>query len=219
MLDWSTDFSTNAEWAQNMGVPTGIPGITTYGGWMIPGFPDQITTAANAPGSLGRGFRHWTGPGVNNNSGSIWISPWGGQRRGEFWAQWKQRYQAGLTFDNYHKLLYSAAPTVIPEFVGGGRAVNIWTVAGSNHNATSTCGWTTIGAKGAWFTIAVHIKTDTTRANGVGEIWLNGTRCLNERAVNYSGGTWDGFAVMENMGTRGGTGTLYVDVDDFQVWH
>lgn len=216
-LIYVTEFDTPDEWDQTMGAP-GIPGVYKHGDWMMPGYPEQITIAACEPGAPGRGQRHWTGPGVNAGSGGLRIEPFSGQRRGEFWINLRMRYQPGLKFSQYHKVMYFAVASpqaAIAQFLGSG--VNIWSNAAGNHNASSSGGFGSVNPYD-WFDFLVHLKTDTNGADGIGEISLDGDQVLNERAVNYGGATWDGFASQENMSDRAGTDAMYVDVSSVRVW-
>jgi hypothetical protein len=239
-LLWKTDFNRGGEWDYTKyvnGLPLNLPGVPagqgfamfTYGGWHTSGHPngEEVTAAANAPGSAGQGQRHWVCPGVNCNSGSLSVQF---PATGELWIRMKVRYQAGPWFVNgaplYHKLLYGhGSSSTIPEFVGA-NCFNIWTAAGSNHNRSCTGGWSLSqggpNGSGQWFTLTVHLKTDTNRADGVGEAWINvgngDVRVLNERAINYGGVRFADFATLENMDTVVGTGDKYVDLDDLEIW-
>lgn len=200
---------------------------------------DSIITAASRSGAGGdRGHRHTLGYGTNQNGGSINIQ-WGGSTAAgalEFWLQWWARYADGLrptgTKWSYEKTVECNDPGPVRVTVG-------WTQQGNGQfgatpyqpqvTYTSSAVWGDIApsgiADGTWHKYQVHLKANSTTgagADGVFEMWLDGTQQANLTNVQYSsapgsfnGWYYLGYSInMSVVSTATPSSALYIDFDD-----
>ncbi len=90
---------------------------------------------------------------------------------------------------------------------GGGSTARTWATM---YGGTGT-------SDGAWACFEVHLKTDTNGTNGVIEAWHNGTKIMNESAINFGMDTFRFFSVGDNERYAGNGGVVFVSYDDFKI--
>jgi len=201
------------EWTQGGGKDP-LPAddaIKHWGDWTTGGQGDQITAAANRPGSPGNGFRHYRGSGGNSNGGGLKItlpSP-----VTEIWVRYYMRYSSGFTWigglPRYTKELYwnvGGNNILIFGHQGGGWGLNSRGVL----NVPSSSWWLDTPA-GQWHLFEYHVN----QAEGVVELWINGTRVLSRGGLDLGNVPWNHFALGENQADVAHGG--YTDYDDIAV--
>lgn len=229
-LIWQTTFDCS-DWNQSMGIHDAAvcgagDGLTGWGGWTTAGHRngDEIVAAANNPsGGGGKGFRHWRGDGTNVNGGSVRVvlpNP-----VTDMWIRFYMRYQAGFRFSPliYTKDLYVNVGSVSTFAVGfhGSDRFGISTISPS-RNIDGSPGWTSVNggasADGNWHCYETHVKMNTSAANGVAEVWVDGQAGPSARDVDFGRSAgWSYFALGENQSTVTNGGDRYTDYDDVAV--
>jgi len=202
-------------------------GIGGYGAWTTAaGSEDQITAAAAYPGGTGKGFRHWRGPGGNNNGGGVsieWPTP-----QKEIWIRWYMRYEAGFSFEalNYTKDLYVNVGGPNPVYTMGFHWADQWGVAAVNPVGGAyygDVGWQSLmpggQSDGAWHCYEAHTKVDTNGADGIAESWIDGALMHSHVNVDWgTAGDWVHMTVGENQATvDNGGADMYTDFDEIVV--
>lgn len=207
------------EWVQNTGDPCAAnDAIGAYGGWTTQnGDRDQITAAANNPLGQGRGFRHYRGPGGNNNGGSILITI---PPTNQAWLRFYMRYSAGFQFNggapHYTKDIYwnVGEPNYIVFGFGDGF---LYTHASAMQfpNVHSSETWSDINrgsaGDGQWHAYEQYINVST----GQLRIWRDGKLVLDRTGVNFGGAPLRRFVLSENQNEV--LGNHYTDYDDVAV--
>ena len=232
-LVFQTTFAC-ADWDQAMGLGDSVvcstgDGIAGLGGWTTSaGDRDQITATANNPaGGGGKGFRHWRGDGQNNNGGGLQIelpAP-----ATEVWVRFYMRYQSGFkwannepqyTKDHYWNIGQNGQFT----FGFSSGAVYLHTYRGTVTNMRSSQTWSSImggsAGDGKFHCYEYHVRMDTNGANGIAEIWYEGTKVLSLNNVNWNdggGARWSYFGLGENQYNPTNGGSMYTDYDDIAV--
>ena len=228
-LPWSTTYDC-AEWNQYSD-PIDCDGISKGGGWASPeGQYEQIAPAANnTNGDGGNGQRHWLCDGKNSGSGGTFVSF--NQGQSEVWVRWYMRFQEGFQWGSYtgYKMLYMySGGTHTPFYMPyGSNGIGLYAPYGDGRShQNSNAGWQAImgGAtsNGAWHCFEYHIKSETAAENdGVLEIWVDGSRVVNETDVNF-GLVSDskyitGFIIGSNADSPSNGQCMYVDYDDILI--
>lgn len=216
----------------------------SWGSGTDDGKSTQATADANnVRGDGGLGARFWVGDGVNNQLGEISISfP---QQEPELWIRWYQRYEAGFKWQEgepyYDKTLYiystgfgEGQGWINPQYHGNAGAGGTWTLSilgGSDpYQAVSSLDlkWTDVFGSvsdGQFHLFEIHIKMDTDGTDGVGKMWIDGKRVINNTGVNWSEGhnaTRDGWSFIEfesNQHSPDNGRYMYVDYDDIEIWN
>ncbi|MBI5236572.1 MAG: hypothetical protein HY886_10045 [Deltaproteobacteria bacterium] len=188
---------------------SGVPGTNGAAG-TGPFHEEQITSSANNPaGGGGKGQRHWKGwngtnsPNATNNSGGLSIDFAAVQP--ELWVRWYMRYQAGFKWANIieDKIIYfdvvSTQTSVIVAWQGygtGSDTSKILAQSGGSQTFISSAGkgWDgTMGgaaSDGLWHYYEVHLKMNTSGANGMAEMWIDGIQTVSAASVDWRpGGT------------------------------
>jgi hypothetical protein len=185
--------------------------IKRYGDWTAGGQGDQIIAAANRPGSLGNGFRHYRNAGRNSNGGGLKILlPFPVTA---MWVRYYMRYSAGFSWvggrPQYTKELYwnvGGLNILIFGHQGGGWGLNSRGVL----NVRSSSTWADTPA-GQWHMFEYHVQ----QAEGIVEVWVNGVQVLSRRGLNLGNVPWSHFGLGSNQHNvlTGG----YTDYDDIAV--
>ena len=230
----STSFDMS-EWAQGQPIPSGgITGgtLTKNGDWTTSsGSRDQITAAANRPGSPGRGFRHWVGNGTNNAGGGIRLA-WVGLP--EFWLRYYVRFQRGFSWSGATEMKtiyvnYGEAGTFYwglkDGYFGGHVEVDRRAREGALlGNLVSSVSWSEWqgGSRGdgRFHLVELHCKMNTGGLqNGVMEAWLDGVLVGSWHDVRFSpdGGRFSTMKVGENHNDPQNAADVYVDFDDIAI--
>ncbi len=243
---WESSFDLPA-WDQISSAP--LPGeFIPHGNWTCsPGrLGAQITTDAKNPLSKGeRGFRHWVGDGVNNNSGGIVIafpSP-----QPEIWLRWYMRYEKGFQWSlredgkrepQYDKVLYiwtnKEGNAVFPSWPSGGRYyINTQAPSGGGAESPPEKGWRYIHggeqSEGDWHVHEVYLKMDTDGTDGVGRLWIDEELIVETVTANFSGGGnakadrvaregWVRILIGSNQKAPDNGKCMAVDYDDFVIY-
>ena len=178
------------------------------------------------------GQRHWFEDGtgivngvVNGGTGSGGMKIEFTPAQKELWVRWYMRYQAGFKWNPLvaDKWLYfhpGEPHAVVPEWYSD--EVNVWSLAQGNHRSLTNNGWSQVMggsvSDGKWHFYEVHLKMDTNGADGVAEVWIDGTKKLTATDVDY--GTqagWSYFVIGHNKGVVSNGVPMAIDFDDFVV--
>ena len=208
-------------------------GWLKHGDWHSSGGGyEQITTAANySAGGGGRGQRHWLGPGNADNSGGIRLDfadvP-------EIWVRFYVRFQTGFSwavFNLYYKLIYinvAENPYFECDWPRGFDYAGIC-INGRDHLSPAGAGWDQVMVGGAldvnghrtsdgqWHCFEYHLKTNTSGANGVWEMWVDGVRLVNLTDMDFLGGNFNRVLFGSNHTPTLNPGDMYVDYDDIVI--
>ncbi len=236
-LPWSSTFNYGACSQRGAG---GLPDCGTtapdgiyydWGAMLLNGKPTEVVAAANNPaGGGGNGHRVWVGDGDNVLSGTVMVEFPSTQK--EIWVRWYERYQSGFQWNpmGYSKELYfstagAGISAIVEPYSGGYAAVAQGTP--NYYQVNTSYGWNSImgGSKsdGLFHCYEVHLKMDTNSANGIGQIWIDGTLRASNTAVNWSNGDssarngWTKFEVKSNQNAPTNGQDMYVDFDDMAV--
>jgi hypothetical protein len=96
----------------------------------------------------------------------------------------------------------------------------------TQHYACTNCGWKTLyptgRADGLWHAYEIHAKIESPgRSDGVFEAWLDGTKVIDARTVNYGmadkGSLFSFFDIGENTKYPNNGSCAYADFDDVAV--
>jgi hypothetical protein len=181
-------------------------------------------TAANRPGSPGKGFRHAVGDGLNNNSGGLRIE-FPGQP--EIFIRYYIRFPLGFSWDSQinMKTIYvnQGSPGT---FYFGLHQNRIGGVRGGtviHHSPLSWSDW--MGGStgdGNWHRLEVHAKMESASGagDGVFEFKLNGNLIYSNLATgfgNSAGALFDHLVVGSNADSPLNGGVVFVDFDDFAI--
>lgn len=218
---FSTTFSDAncATWNQSMGLGDATvcqngDGIEGYGPWTAPNHPngDEIVAAANFSGGLGgKGFRHWSGNGMNSGGGSLNIYF---PSQTEMWVRYYVRHQLGFAWQGgpiYQKQIYvnSGAFSAPGTFYFGlhDSSVGGHVEVMSSVNQITSKTWVSLQGgstgDGTFHCIEVHAKMNNPGAssNGIMEVWVDGVKVYTNTAVQFStttGATWQQFTLSNN---------------------
>jgi PKD repeat protein len=237
--------SIGLPWSTTFDLPdfTGGYGSASPGGGLVflanTGHPvTKITSSANySGGNGGKGLRVYIYDGDNINSDAPSIEFSAPQK--ELWIRFYVRYPAGFNWSSLsdNKWVYLYTGNYLTSAVcswANGNYVRIWQVqATSPYTADPTAsgyGWGYVN-DGNWHCYEFHLKMDTKSVNGVydgiGEIWVEGTKVGRDTSVNYSNGDnsrrngWTMLQINCNQKTAANAGGIgnpaYVDYDDFAV--
>jgi hypothetical protein len=219
---------TGPEWRQSSGTdPDPSPQIGRNGDWGAQfngGTGDQITLAANRPGSPGRGFRHWVGDGTNRNGGGIRIT-W--PAASEIWLRFYVRLEKGFAWTNAvnMKMLYVNQGQSNGFYFGlHGKAIG-GVIGGTkiHHAPVSWTDWMKGPVSdGQWHALEIHCKMNSSpsSSDGVWEFWLNGKLIYSAANVQWSTTAGDKFSeaqVGSNQADPLNGRDVYVDYDDIVV--
>jgi len=219
----------------NSGNPSACAEIGTLdraGGWTTAaGRGWQILSAANySGGEGGLGYRHYRGsndngvqgPGVNDNSGGIYMILTGA--RANIWLRYYTRWQSGFSWSGgepiYTKEFYF--------FFNNSHVLGFQHTWGLNTQATgnflSGWGWQdTMGGTqgdGQWHCIEYHMQqVSGGGANDVLEIWVDGVERMSINNANLGTGTYAEGVIGENQAQVVGSGNndYYTDYDDIII--
>ncbi len=208
---WSTSFDC-PEWQMCANWPSGCPlscdGLIPGGGWGTSGgHYEQITSEANNPLGTGRGQRHWLADANNGNSGGLEIVfP---SALPEFWIRFYIRFPLGFSWASplqYYKIIYinrGQTPYLEVDWPWGWTRSGITATTGGVFQELMgdvNSGWETLMANstvdartgkhqgdGKWHCFECHFKTNTSGANGIWELWIDGIRKVNHANVDYRG--------------------------------
>ncbi|MDA8430920.1 MAG: hypothetical protein M0T70_16820 [Geobacteraceae bacterium] len=239
-LPWQTTYNC-ADWTQTVN-PSSDPvcdGLTHMLDVGPPSLTEQITSTANNPnGAGGKGQRHWMqGQGgtctqVDGNSGGTRIDF--NSSVNEIWVRFYLKFQPGFTWTNYqgYKLLYFNHDGFsnfnyfqIGEN-GSDGSLDYYTQFGDQSHYSASVGYGTLygsPASGAWHSIEVHIKSETSSGakDGILQMWVDGVLKANFNNVNhgFKSNNWSisGFVIGSNIKCISGTTPQYSDYDDIYV--
>lgn len=192
----------------------------------------QITTDANhTNGGGGRGLRVWEGDGWNIGSNGFIVN-WGsggsiyGQGKTEIWVSWYMRYQKGFQWSSLigDKWMYFNAtlPSKVVALFSN-NYVNFWVVDQGTANHYGTATWNSImgssQSDGQWHAFQVHLKMDTNGSDGIGEMWVDGTKVSSYNNMNYGTNSngWTMVVIETNKESPANGKCAYIDIDDVAV--
>lgn len=233
-LPWSSTYNCS-EWGQ--GGPLSCDGLQKNGDWSCSGSGaeafEQITGIANNPaGGGGAGQRHWIGDGLNNVSGGTRVTF--NKPQSEVWVRWYMRFQPGFQWSSYEgfKVLYffqtgqGSGPFYYTIAYGEDKLAMYTQTGDQQHYACTNCGWKTLyptgRADGLWHAYEIHAKIESPgKADGVFEAWLDGTKVIDAKNVDYGmaskGSLFSFFDIGENTKYPNNGSCAYVDFDDVAV--
>ncbi len=233
-LPWSTTFNCT-EWGAGSAIS--CDGLDKNGDWTCSGSGteayEQITTTANNPsGGGGRGQRHWIGDGLNNVSGGTRVTF--NKPQSEVWVRWYMRFQPGFQWSSYEgfKVLYffqtgqASGPFYFMTAYGDDKLAMYAQTGDQQHYECTNCGWKTIYptgmADGTWHAYEIHAKIESAgQSNGVFEAWLDGTKVIDARTVNYGmankNSLFSFIDIGENTKYPNNGSCAYADFDDVAV--
>ena len=227
---WSTTFNC-ADW--NQGDTLTCDGLRKGLDETCNGTKDEITINANNSLSIGKGFRHYKGDGINVEGGGVNIDFPSAQT--EFWLRWYMRYQSGfqwlsLNYDKHMYIITDAPSTAVIAEFWYDRYVAIAQNT-PNYYQVQTAegdGWTGVmgGATGdgLFHSYEVYLKMDTDSTNGVGRIWIDGVLVAENTGVDFSGGNatarlgWTAIGMGSNQREPNNGGCYYADFDDVAIY-
>ena len=160
-------------------------------------------SANNGNGDGGYGARFWVADGVNIQTKPVRLTF--DEQQPEIWLRWYQRYQPGFQWSggggpHYDKTFYiwitpdkkgNATLKLLPQFFSNGYRIGILNGGANDQLENNAINWTdTFGttSDGLFHMFEVYIKLDTDGTDGIGRVWIDGTRVLNKTDVDYSGG-------------------------------
>lgn len=219
---WQTGFefasdSLQTSWAAS---PPG-DSLARAGDWFMtdlddpaPKLESSITTGAAAIHGT-RGLQGWMGDENNSLTGTLGIDFATAGLAAEYtemWIRWYFKYQAGFRWLNdivNHKMVYLSP--ILPGWAALGFYNGVLGVQGPLGSAWQTsattwsaafCGGVGNDAIEVARCLEYHVKLDTNGADGLLDIWLDGT-LIHSRTDAYYGGVdgrtgWDGFFFIEN---------------------
>jgi hypothetical protein len=213
------------DWTQLSGADPCLPGdpIARGGDWTgSSGRGDVITSAANNPLGVGRGFRHMRDPGTNSNAGGLRITY---PPTGRIWLRFYMRYSAGFAWANgqphYTKDInwnVGQYNYKITGFSNGKYYLHNPNGGSANYYSTDT--WQAINGgalgDGKFHCYETYIKMDTNGSNGELKLWRDGNLVHTQTGINYGGGLLNDFLLGSNQNDVISTGS-YTDFDDVAI--
>ncbi len=187
--------------------------------------PSVLDASANNPiGGGGKAYRVSVGDGVNNNGANPYVML--NTPQGEMWIRWYMKYPAGFawTYLNYHKLLYfwqaGIQNTAIVQMLDTSISLYdqvhwIWEYPTANFGFSGIMNGPT--GDGKWHAYEVHVKKDTNGANGVYQVWVDGTLRNSHSDVNWSGLDFTAVFFNVNQAYPNNGGCVYIDYDDITI--
>lgn len=227
-LPWSTTFNCE-DWQQPNTLTCDT--IVKYGDWTCDAsHPDQITAAANmSVGTGGKGYRHFKGPGHNQNGGGVAFST---PTMPEFWIRYYLRYPIGFDISNrkdgnwYDKQVYL-------NYGGPGMGAfetdlmqHKWLYRGHRYKMGAGSGFYPVNGNqmhgdGLWHYYEWHINVNT----NVIQLWIDGVY-KGSAGTDEKGNTWRGFGgvsgynsftIGSNQDTNSSSGCQGVDYDEIAI--
>ncbi|MBI5236571.1 MAG: hypothetical protein HY886_10040 [Deltaproteobacteria bacterium] len=204
-LPWSTTFNCN-EWKQADGLyKVDCDDLKGWGAWTCYDrdgtlHEEQITSAANhAAGGGGKGQRHWKGyngtksTAASNNSGGMAVEFSSAQP--DLWVRWYMRYQTGFNWHNIieDKIIYfdvlSKQTSVIVAWEGDKSKILAQSAGSRTFRSSTANGWTGTmggaGSDGLWHLYEVHLKMNTSGADGMAEMWIDDKQVISNTGVDW----------------------------------
>ncbi|CAB1072282.1 hypothetical protein D1AOALGA4SA_1509 [Olavius algarvensis Delta 1 endosymbiont] len=202
-------------------------------------YTEAVAAANNGNGDGGYGARFWVDGGVNVQTKPVRLTF--DQQQPEIWLRWYQRYQPGFQWSGgggpkYDKTFYiwitpdtkgNSTLKLLPQFFNNGYRIGILNGGANDQLENNAINWTdTFGttSDGLFHMFEVYIKLDTDGTDGIGRVWIDGTRVLNKTDVDYSGGNAASragikfFDFQENQSSPNNGRAMYIDYDDIEVW-
>ncbi len=233
-IPWSTTFDC-PDW-KTYSATLNCDGIGKGGDWgTVSGHSTQIVAAGNhAAGDGGKGLSSWIGDGTNNNPGGVSISF---PNTNEIYVRWYQRYEAGFTWSSliYTKTLYfniGGDSSFNTGFHGTDRwQFEIYSDSPQVNDLPAGSGWNTVhaagnssgsfrGSDGLWHCYEIHAKRQTSGANGVIELWIDGEYKGGSFNRRFRGsGGFNSFLIPSNQKTPNNGRDMAVDFDDIAISH
>jgi hypothetical protein len=227
---WSSTFNC-ADWDQGQGVGDTLScdGMenTNYQNQCAGQISHINSLGNNAGGAGGKGFRQAVCAGRNIQSGSITFRL--SAAVPELWFRWSSRWASGFSWTgnyiNYNKTIYFSSPpfgnspnVLVEQFMDDMRFYDQEHAV--YHDGNGTGGWQTMmggtTSDGLWHSYEIHVKTDTNGSNGIFQAWVDGVLVSSHSGINYSGHTFDTWAMQINQ-NEVATSWGWVDIDDVAI--
>lgn len=229
-LPWSCTFDCD-DWLQ-YNDPLDCCGLNPGGSWTC-GWTygatiyEQITSAANYPGGAGgKGQRHWLGPGENECSGGTYL--YFATSQYDVYFRWYMRYQSGFQGGGGgtgNKVLYWFSNSVVGVLVMRWDSVNMSWEGFFPYVYSTGGGWLDLFpsgiSDGTWhyFEMRTKIETQTSPANGIWQLWVDGVQKANITNINYGllGSGWEHVLIGSNVKGVLNSVCMAVDYDDIAI--